>query len=324
MASFFDRVTGNKTRKEDLALEDAKIVDAKFSIKSYFKLAFAKVGLICKVNMLFLLMMLPLVFTLFGFAGGVFGFQIADTAASPTDALFAQFKGMSSYEQGSAFNAFSMPKMFLSYVNVDNGLTVALKWVGVIALLLFGPCNAGCAYIFRNTIKEQPIFVWHDFFGAVKRNFKQAFVFGIVDCFCIFSIAYALSFYYVNAASFGLRMLFFAMVIISLLYFIMRIFIYLMMVTFDLKFTKLFKNAFILSSAGVKRSLMMLISTALILGVVFLMMQYLFTFGIVVFLTFFIGFLLFTLYYCAYPVMKKYMIDPFYNDDETLKEASEE
>ncbi len=323
MGRFFDRITGNKTREEDLSPEEAKLVDAKFSTKSYFKLAYAKLGLICKVNMIFLLMMLPLMFTLFGFAGGVFGWQMADTTASPTDALFAQFKGIASYEQGSVVNATSMSRLFLSYVNVDNGLTLTFKWIGIIVVFLFGPCNAGCAYVFRNAIREQPIFVWHDFFSAVKSNFKQSLIFGIIDCFFIFSIAYALPFYYANASSFGLKMLFFAMIVISLLYYIMRVFIYLMMVTFDLKFTKLFKNAFILSSAGIKRSLVMIFATAVILGLVFLILQYLFTFGIIIFLAFFVGFLMFTLYYCAYPVMKKYMIDPYYNEDGTLKESEE-
>lgn len=321
MSSFFDKVTGNKTRNEDLPLEEAKLVDAKFSIKSYFKLAFNKIGVICKINMIFLLMMLPIVFTLFGFSGGIFGMKIADTAASPTDALFAQFKGIEAYEQGSVITAISSPRMFLTYINIDNVWTTILKWLGMLAVFSFGPCNVGCAYIFRNTIKEQPVFVWHDFFSAVKKNIKQALLFGVVDCLCVFCIAYALSFYYVNAGSFGLRMLFYAMVFIALMYFIMRIFIYLMIVTFDLKFTKLFKNAFILCSAGVKRSIMMVVSTVLIAAIVLLLMQYLFGFAIILLFSFFIGLLLFTLYYCAYPVMKKYMIDPYYEDDGSLKSS---
>ncbi len=323
MSKFFDKITGNKTREEDLSLEEAKIVDANFSIKSYFKLAWAKLGLICKTNLIFILMISPLAFTLFGFAGSVFGFRIADSASSPTDALFAQFSGVAAYEQGSVFNALSIPRLFLSYVNVDNIWTTVLKYLGLLAVIGFGPCNVGCAYIFRNTVKEQPVFVWSDFFSTIKRNLKQSLLFGIVDCFFLFSITYALPFYYANASSFGLRTLFFAMIAISLMYYVMRVYIYLMIVTFDLKFTKLFKNAFILASTGVKRTFMMLLASVAIFAVAFMLMQYLFTFGVVVAFVFLIGFLLFTLYYCAYPVVKKYMIDPYYNEDGSLKKVAE-
>lgn len=317
--SFFDKVTGNKTSEEDLDIEKAKLVDEKFSTKSFFKLTFNKLGTICKLNFLILLMVSPIIFTLFGYSGSFFGQQIADTTLTPTSSSFAHYQGMAAYENGSAFTALSAPYSLMTKVNVDNTATLILKCIGLIVVFLFGPLNVGCTYIMRNMVKEKAVFVWSDFFGAIKKNLKQALIFGIIDCVCILAIAYALPFYYYNANSFAMRMLLFAMILIALLYFVMRVYIYLMIVTFDLGYKKLFKYAFILSSAGIKRTLMMLLSVAFIFFVSAYLIILLQSFGILLLFIFTIAFTAFTCVYCGYPVVKRYMIDPFYEADGTPK-----
>lgn len=317
--SFFDRVTGNKTSNEDLELEKAKLVDEKFSTKSFFKLTYNKLGTICKLNFMILLMISPIIFTLFGFSGSFFGLQIADTTITPGSSAFAQYQGMEAYESGSAFSALATPYSLMTSVNIDNTATLILKLIGIVVVFLFGPLNVGCTYIMRNMVQEKSVFVWHDFFSAIRKNLKQAIIYGIIDCLCILAIAYALPFYYYNANSFGMRMLLFAMILITLLYFVMRVFIYLMIVTFDLKYKKLFKYAFILSSAGIKRTLMMILSVAFILFVSAYFIILLQSFGLLLVFVFTIAFTAFTCVYCAYPVVKRYMIDPFYEADGTPK-----
>lgn len=319
--SFFDRVTGNKTRDEDLELEDAKLVDEKFSTKSFFKLSFNKLGTICKLNFLMILMVSPIVFTLFGYSGSFFGRQIADTALTPSSSVFAHYQGISSYENSSALMALSAPYSLMSSVNVDNTATLILKWIGIIVVFLFGPMNVGCTYIMRNLVQEKSVFVWHDFFGAIRKNLKQSVIFGIIDCICIFAIAYALPFYYYNANSFPMRMLLAAMLIIAILYFVMRVFIYLMIVTFDLNYRKLFKYAFILTSAGIKRVLVMLLSIAFIFFVSAYLIILLQSFGLMLLFIFTVAFTWFVCIYCSYPVVKRYMIDPFYEADGSPKNS---
>lgn len=321
--SFFDRVTGNKTRKDDLDKEQAKLLDERFSTKSFFKLLWAKKGVISKVNLLMILLMLPLVFTLFGLAGSFFGYQISDVSNTPISPLFAQFDGISRYEVSSAIDAVSLPHVMLSTVNVDNTATVILKCIGLIVLFTFGPLNIGCAYVMRNTIKEQPVFVWSDFFGAIKKNIRQAIIFGIIDAVLICAIPYALMFYYSNAFTFPVKMLLFAMIMITVLYMIMRVYIYLMIVTFDLNYRKLFKNAFILSSAGIKRSLMMVlgvIAVVLINVYLFILLKGI---GTVLPFIFTFAFIMFICYYCGYPVVKKYMIDPYYDENGKPKASGD-
>lgn len=313
--SFFDRITGNKTNKDELSKEEAKLVDASFSAKSFFKLAVNKIGSISKINLIMLLMVSPLIFTLFGIAGSFFGNQIADTAKTPVSPLFSHFYGIAAYEDNCVFTVTALPHSLISTVNIDNVFTTILKCIGLVVVFTFGPLNVGCAYVMRNMIKEQPVFVWHDFFYAIKKNLRQSLVFGIIDILCIFAIAYALPFYYYNATTFAMQMLLFSMILITIFYVIMRVYIYLMIVTFDLSIPKLFKNAFILSSAGIKRSIVMLLGIVAVIiasAYLFILIRGL---GTLLPCVFTVAFIMYLCYYCAYPVVKKYMIDPFYDEE---------
>lgn len=322
--SFFDRITGNRTKKEDLTEEKARLVDPKFGILSFFKLSFHRVGNLCKLNFMILLMLSPIIFTLFGFSGSFFAWQISDTAMSPSSAVFAQYRGIAAYESCGAFEALQASFAYLTRVNIDNAATTVLKCIGLVVIFLFGPLNVGCTYVLRNTVKEQHVFLWSDFFYAIKKNLKQAIIFGVLDCLCIGAIFYALPFYYTYATSFAMQMLFVAMIIITVLYFIMRIYIYLMIVTFDLGYKKLYKYAFILTTAGFKRNLMMLIG----LFTLFVLSAYLVIFlkslGLLLLFVFTIAFACMICIYCSYPVMKKYMIDPFYDEEGNTKPNGEE
>lgn len=317
--SFFDKVTGNKTQADDLELEKAKLVDDKFSTKSFFKVTINKLGAICKLNFLILLMLSPIVFTMFGYSGSFFGIQIADLTTTPVSSAFAHYQGMEAYESGSAFTALAAPNSLMTTVNIDNTATTILKCIGLVIVFLFGPLNVGCTFIMRNMVQEKSVFIWHDFFSAIRKNLKQAIIFGLIDCLCIFAVAYALPFYYYNANSFPMRMLLFAMILITILYFVMRIYIYLMIVTFNLGYKKLFKYAFILSSAGIKRNFMMLFGLALIFIISAYLLILLQSFGLLVIFIFTVAFTAFMCVYCTYPVVKRYMIDPFYEADGTPK-----
>lgn len=321
--SLFDKITGNKTRKDDLPEEKARLVDEKFGILSFFKLSFHRVGNLCKLNFMILLMLSPIIFTLFGFSGSFFAWQIADTTVSPSSAVFSQYQGISTYESTGAFEALQTTCAYLTKVNIDNVATTVLKCIGLIVIFLFGPLNVGCSYVLRNTVKEQHVFMWSDFFYAIKKNLKQSIIFGILDCLCIGAIIYALPFYYTYATGFAMQMLFVAMIIITILYFIMRVYIYLMIVTFDLGYRKLYKYAFILTTAGFKRNFMMLIG----LFTLFIFSAYLIillkSFGLLLLFVFTIAFACMICVYCSYPVMKKYMIDPFYDENGNVKPDSE-
>ena len=86
-----------------------------------------------------------------------------------------------------------------------------------------------------------------------------------------------------------------------------------MIVTFDMKMTKIFKNALIFTVLGIKRNLMALLGIVLLTGLFILSIMFLAEILPAVFILPFLcllGFCGFMYTYAAYPVLQRYMIDP--------------
>jgi urea transporter len=87
-----------------------------------------------------------------------------------------------------------------------------------------------------------------------------------------------------------------------------------MLVTFDMKISKIIKNALIFTVVGLKRNLMALLGLVLITAIAVAMIVMLLPLGLGVTLVlpfiYYLGVCAFIYTYAAYPVIKKHMIDP--------------
>ena len=87
-----------------------------------------------------------------------------------------------------------------------------------------------------------------------------------------------------------------------------------LLVTFDMKLTKIFKNALIFVVLGIKRNIMallgLIIITALALLLIFLLLPVGLGVTLVLPFIYYLGVCAFIYTYAAYPIIKKYMIDP--------------
>ena len=137
--------------------------------------------------------------------------------------------------------------------------------IGALTLFTFGVVNVGTAYIIRNMVSGEPVFVWTDFWYAVKRNWKQALPFGIIDlllnCILVINIYNLIT----GTEKLLFSMFFWANVVLFVFYFFMRYYMYVQMVTFKLTVFKMFKNSLIFSLLGLKRNVLALF------GIVFLL-----------------------------------------------------
>ena len=97
------------------------------------------------------------------------------------------------------------------------------------------------------------------------------------------------------------------------IYGVMRFYTYLMMVTFDMKLGKIFKNALIFTVMGFKRNILALLGMGLLSGIFAVLIIFLGqpipAFYILPFLCL-LGFCGFMYTFAAYPVIEKYMIAP--------------
>ena len=115
---------------------------------------------------------------------------------------------------------------------------------------------------------------------------------------------------------------------LMILYTVFRFYTYLMIVTFDMKLIKVFKNALIFTVLGIKRNIMALLGLLLVSAIAFVPIMLLVPLGLgvalVLPLIYYLGVCAFIYTYAAYPVIKKYMIDPVAVPSASAEDIEEE
>jgi len=242
----------------------------KGTLKHFFLSFKNNFGKLVSVNILMVLGNFPLIFLI----ATLSGVTKAD-AFLPTQDLFQSLAGI--YANNSA----SLSGMVIyaleglqNPILVPTVATYIFYGISALTLLTFGVVNVGTAYILRNIAKGEPIFTWTDFWYSVKRNWKQAFPFGVIDLLINAILLYNIYTLILGDSGFFQNMLMWANVIIFVIYFFMRYYIYVQMVTFKLTVFKIIKNSLIFSLLGIKRNFMGLLGI-----IIFILLEVLFIFG---------------------------------------------
>lgn len=290
------------------------------NLKNYFKLFGRSFGNIVSTNLMMMLGCLPLFFALLVMTG-----YFSHTSSAPLYTVFAPLYG-AFVQSPSAYSAAILAELSVqSSVTLLSTADYVLLGISALTVFTFGPVMVGSSYIMRNIVRQEHVFIFHDFMYAIKRNLKQAILFGIADIAIIFLLAYDIVLYNLNfSQSMLTAVMFFIMLCIAVLYFFMRMYIYTMMLTFDLSIKKLLKNALFFSVLGIKRNICALLGIAAVTVVTFMLMSIVLPLGIIIPFVFLFAFLVYTTTYCAYPVIHKYMIAPYYKDDGEPRENADE
>lgn len=188
-----------------------------------------------------------------------------------------------------------------------------IYFISIIPIITFGPATAAMTKVCRNWSQERNAFVWSDYWSAFKSNFKQSFIMGIIDIIFLAGFTVAIPSYSEWAEQ--MQIMYVPLIIClscCIVFFMMHFYIYLMIVSTNLKLTKIIKNAFFLVSLGVKRAVWTLlvwivvcfsIYMSLYIPAVFLLLAALWAFS----------FLCFVNAFNCYPTIRKYVIQPYYD-----------
>lgn len=283
------------------------------NLKKFFILYKRDFARLLSVNILMVLGNFPLLFLILAFSG-VFSFDFV----TPTKDIFSVFQGLVTQ------NGFSAPLLALNGIlGAQSPASAFQPWayvfmgLGLLVFFTWGLVNVGTAYILRNMVKGEPVFLMSDFWYAVKRNFKQAFPFGILDLalIALFPINVVILSQY---SGFFNGMLFWANIFIGILYLVMRFYIYIQMVTFNLSVRKILKNSLIFAIVGFKRNFMAVLGI-LVLCFLLLALAYSGVFmglAIVLPLVFLFSNCAYMTTYAAFFKIKELMIDPYHEDEE--------
>ena len=278
---------------------------------SFFKLYGRRFIKLIWVNALYIMGNFPVFFLLLALSG-----MFSNVGVAPASEVFPVINGIhiASGEFAPSYAALLGIHGQRAPVYANTVVTYILYALSALAIFTFGPVNAACAYIVKNLVKGEPIFMWDDFKMTVKNNWKQAVPMGILDLVMCALCSYALILYYYNYNNY--YMMFYPMILVFILYIFMRFYVYTMMVTFDLKFFRILKNAAIFTLIGFGRNLLMFFGCVMLvmftvwLGTLFVPLAV-----ISIFMVLFSGCAYMGMY-AAWPKIKKYMIDPYYKKSE--------
>ena len=203
---------------------------------------------------------------------------------------------------------------------VDMPTYSPLFYTVIIALFLFsvitwGWQSVGAAYISRSLVRADPVFPLSDYFYAIKKNLRQGFVIGLIDALILLVLTFDFCYLFVSSTGVLSEIFLFMIGGMMILYYFMRKYIYLLCITFDMKTSKIFKNALIFTVLGLKRNLvgalgsLLLLAVNIALGI--LCMGFNFIIPLMLPLVYFIGTSNYISAYSVYPVIDKYMIEPY-------------
>ncbi len=178
-------------------------------------------------------------------------------------------------------------------------------------VVTFGPAMAAMTHVMRKFILEQPCFLFDEFFTAFKKNFKQSFFIGIIDVICIASVCVVLHLYVFSQSLPDTYFIYLCVfVCIISVFFMMHFYIYLEIVALKLSLKAIMKNALFLVFLGVKRVALTFLINIVILSLILLFLPY----SILVAIFFPLAWLCFTTVFICYPVIQKYIVNPYYEE----------
>jgi len=279
----------------------------KYDLYSYFVRMWRNLSKLVSVNLLLVVGNFPVFFAFIALAG-YFNY----TSTTPINLAFPALHGITLHANSPAM--LPLLGIYGTQMEISALGTGSYIFLGLACLIIFtfGIVNAGTAYVLRNIVSGDPVFPWSDFWYAVKRNFKQALIYGIIDILLIFVLGYDIVYFYHALGSIATNMMFYTTLVCCVIYFFMRYYIYMMMVTFDLSLFKLFKNAMIFSVLGFGRNLLALIGILFISYINLMIFAFMPSVGLALPFIITIALLCYTSSFVAYYKIKDIMIDPYY------------
>jgi uncharacterized membrane protein YesL len=160
----------------------------------------------------------------------------------------------------------------------------------------------------NNIFQEKLTFVWNDFYKAFRENFIKSLIYGFIwlaaAAVALLSAYISLRLLDVNAL-FMVTLLGAAVVIFALV--LINLYSYLMIAIVDLPLTKIVKNSWLLGIMGIKRNVLVLLISALILFIII----YFLPFAIILILFWLFSALSSMICFSSYSVIYEHIVLPY-------------
>ena len=288
----------------------------------FFKLLFRKFTQLLQLNLLMLFMVRPILVV-------VFVYFLGDKSPTVTNLLYAPMYGINTVTASPDIaNILDLSAIQMEVPVFSFPTLLLIISMVVLLAVTWGWQNVGATYVLRGLFRGDAVFVFSDYIYAIKRNFKQAFFLGLIDFICCIVLIVDFMYFYNLTGSFGFDFMYFSIFALVLIWVAMKFYIYNLLVTFDLKNFKILKNALIFAILGIKRNIMGILGIVLLIAIHIMLIVLLIPYGIsipiVLPFVYALAVIGFIGTYAAFPVIQKYMIDPYQSEQNTIEDAEPE
>ncbi len=203
------------------------------------------------------------------------------------------------------------------YIETNNKFTNAMTiFLLLVQMLIEGPLLAGCARVQRLIVLDKAFFLMEEFKKGFSQNFGAALVYWIIDSVILASVIagyYVYPQYVQETGKTGIYIVYGISLAVAMVILFMNYYIMPLQAATTLKPKTILKNAFMLVGLSLKQCVITTLCAALTLGLIVLLLwiNSLFMFLLIFFPAAFIGYLVMFMHY---PVIQKYVINPYYED----------
>jgi uncharacterized membrane protein YesL len=209
---------------------------------------------------------------------------------------------------------FCIPVAVLSVLVFLLGNFIGTSYLTYLPYVFLSPFLGGLTFVTRNYAREEHSFIWYDFTNAVKNNWKAFLVNGVICYALIFIFSFSIQYYASKISQSPVYFVAMALCLaVALLLGFAQYYIPVMIVTFDLKITQIYRNALIFSIVGLWRNVLLTVLLAVFLLGLYLMQAMMLSFMIelLLFLLLIFSFGMLLVNFIVYPLVNKMMVQPY-------------
>ena len=213
-------------------------------------------------------------------------------------------------------NYFIGTLLTLSGINIDGDISLALSilylllTVVVLQITGSGPASVAMNYVLRKYVNDTHSWVWSDFIDNIKSNFKQGMGVYLVNVLVLSLCVIGLLFYTFVMKGMLAYVFRTILLVFTVIFILMQKYTYMLVSGFELKFKHIYKNAFILTIAGLKWNIFSAaVVLALMYGAYSLVIRIPLV-GILAFILLYFSVITFTQIFITNNVVKKYILKP--------------
>lgn len=197
-----------------------------------------------------------------------------------------------------------------------------------IPILTNGLAAAGLTNVTRNIARDKHSFGTSDFFETIKKNWKQALPAGIIKVLVYLILGFDSYFFYTGGEGIMTTVGLGISLCMLFIFTVMDYYVWTLIITFKFKLKQIYKNSFKFVFINMKMNLLcffvILLVYAVNIALIFLLGSYwiiVLTFELLLYFLLYPSFRYLLVQYCTFPSIKKYIIDPYYQEhpDEDIE-----